>query len=294
MSQHLSDNSDYSNDNNYANDYAIDYSNDNDESEMFTSSTHVSQHTSNKRDYSYDNDESEQTNNKRVKMDNNLSLRYLDKYENSIFIAGDREIHFNAHVDGETMSRIKKLISQIVDDNKDKLVKFEKDGSVPSNRAKDPPVEITYIVNSPGGSVHDVLDFVDYVNLLRCTFSNIKFTSIVSGLVASAGTTMCVIADKKKMTRFAFSMVHELSSGYARSNSTKILKYAEFIQNVHDVLVTIYQEGRGIDINDVEKKREIEKMMLDETWMSAEEYKKHGFIDEIIANYRGLQIATSV
>lgn len=207
----------------------------------------------------YDDDDTQHRETKRANKNSPDMVRYLDKYENSIFIAGDREIHFNAHVDGETMSRIKKLIAQIVDDNKDKLVKFEKDGSVPSNRAKDPPVEITYIVNSPGGSVHDVLDFVDYVNMLRCTFANIKFSSVITGLVASAGTSMCILANKKQMTRFAFSMVHELSTGMGRSNSTKVLKYAEFIQKVHDVLVTIYQEGRGIDINDAEKKENWKK-----------------------------------
>jgi ATP-dependent protease ClpP protease subunit len=212
-------------------------------------------------------------------------VRYLDKYENSIFIAGDREIHFNAHVDGETMSRIKKLIAQIVDDNKDKLVKFEKDGSVPSNRAKDPPVNITYIVNSPGGSVHDVLDFVDYVNLLRCTFSNIKFTSVITGLVASAGTVMAIISDKKKMTRFAFSMIHELSSGLARTNFTRIRSHGEFIQNVHDVLVTIYQEYRKPNFGTHQTTEELEKLLLNETWMNPQQYKDLGFIDEIISHY---------
>ncbi|VBB18944.1 ATP-dependent Clp protease proteolytic subunit [Yasminevirus sp. GU-2018] len=214
------------------------------------------------------------------------SVRYPDKYENHIFAAGNNEIHFNAHVDGETITRLKKLISIIVEENKDKLVRFNEDRTVPAERAKDPPVMITYIVNSPGGSVHDVLDCVDYVNFLRCTFANIKFTSIITGMVASAGTIMCVIADKRKMTRFSFAMIHELSTGVARTNYTRIMTHAEFIQNVHNVLVTIYQECRGISMDDVEKKNELEILLKDETWMSPAKYKEHGFVDEIIAVHK--------
>lgn len=224
---------------------------------------------------------------KRTKRDEHINmLRYPEKYDNTIFIAGTREIHFNAHVDGDTICRIKKLISIIVDENKDKLVKFEKNGTIPKNRADDPPVTITILVNSPGGSVHDVLDFVDYINFLRCTFVNIKFTSIITGLVASAGTIMCVIADKKQMTRFAFAMIHELSTGMPRSNYTRILTYADSLKNVHNALITIYQECRGIDINDTQKTKELEELLIRETWMTPEQYKELGFIDEIIAHHR--------
>ena len=209
-----------------------------------------------------------------------------DKYEKYIFATGENEIHFNAHVDGETITRLKKLVSIVVDNNKTKLVKYDADGTVPGNRSKDPDFVITYIVNSPGGSVHDVLDFVDYINFLRCTYSNIRFTSIITGMVASAGTTMCVIADKKLMTRFAFAMIHELSAGLGRTNFTRIMTHAEFIKNVHDALVIIYQESRGIDVENQEKKLELESLLKDETWMTAEQYKAQGFVDDIIANHR--------
>ena len=204
-------------------------------------------------------------------------------YDKSIFIAGNNEIHFNAHVDGDTITRIKKLISIIISDNKDKLVKFEEDGTVPDERSKDPDVVITYIVNSPGGSVHDILDFVDYISFLRCTFANIKFTSVITGMVASAGTIMCVIADKKKMTRFAFAMIHELSAGIGRTNYTRIISHAELIKDIHLFLATIYQENRGIDVSDTEEMKKLEDLLLRETWMTATKYKSLGFIDEIIA-----------
>jgi ATP-dependent protease ClpP protease subunit len=213
-------------------------------------------------------------------------IKFPDKYDKCIFLAGDKEIHFNAHVDGETITRLKKLISSVVEKNKDMLVKFSEDGRIPLGREKDPNVVITYIVNSPGGSVHDVLDFVDYIGILRTTFHNIRFTSIITGMVASAGTIMCVIADKRKMTRFSFSMVHELTTGVSRTNYTRIMTHAEFVQNLHRALVTIYQESRGISLDDSIRTKELEDLLIKESWMTPEQYKYYGFIDEIIAGHR--------
>jgi len=231
---------------------------------------------------SYEDAENTERPKKRQKVESKAPAVY-DGYEKSIFMAGEKEIHFNAHVDGDTITRMKKLVSIVVDENKDKLVPFNEDGTIPEERRNDPEFNITYIVNSPGGSVHDILDFVDYVNFLRSRFANIKFTSVITGMVASAGTIMCIIADKRQMTRFAFAMIHELSAGIPRTNYTRIVTHSEFIQEIHKALVKIYQESRNIDINNTEETKKLEDLLLRETWMTADQYKSHGFIDEIIS-----------
>lgn len=211
-------------------------------------------------------------------------LMFPDKYENQIFKAGKKEIHFNSHIDGETIARLKKLISEIVDDNKQHLYKYDDNGNIPKGQEKEPDFVITYIVHSPGGAVHDVLNFVDYINFLRSTFFNLKFTSIITGLVASAGTIMCIIADVRQMTRFAYAMIHELSSEISRTNYTRIQTHAEHTEKLHSDLIQIYQECRNIDPNDEEKLKELETLLIRESWMTANEYKKHGFIDAIVAD----------
>lgn len=222
--------------------------------------------------------------NKRIKLSEDVSSYSIpDKYENFIFIAGKNEIHFNSHVDLETICRIKKLISEIIDDNLRYLVKYDENGKVPQGQENEKDFTITYIVNSPGGSVTEILNFVDYIGRLRNKFANLKFTSIITGLVASAGTTMCVIADNRKMTRFSWGMIHELSAGMSRANFTRIITHAEFCSGLHEQLVTIYQESRGISLDNKEEKEKLEKLLLRESWMSAEEYKLHGFVHEIIA-----------
>lgn len=216
-----------------------------------------------------------------------LCVSYPDVYEKAIFIAGDREIHFNAHIDNETISRMKKLISIVVNENKEYLIKRSIKSKSESQeqkgeKIKDPDVVITYIVNSPGGSVIDILDFVDYIQLLRRTYVNIKFTSIITGMCASAATIMCVVADTKQMTRFAFAMIHELSTGLNRTNFTKAVNHTTFIKSMHLALITIYNESRGISMDNQTEVAKIEDMMLRETWMTAPEYLSHGFIDEIL------------
>ena len=78
-------------------------------------------------------------------------------------------------------------------------------------------------------------------------------------------------------------MIHELSTGVSRTNFTRIMTHAEFIQNLHNVLVTIYQECRGISMDDGKKKNELELFLKNETWMSPQQYMAHGFVDQIIA-----------
>ncbi len=208
------------------------------------------------------------------------SLSYMnDPYADKIYTAGKRELHFTAHVDDDTITRLKKLIAEIVNEDKHLLVKFDKDGK-PERKEND--IEITYIVDSPGGSVSSVLNFVDYMNFLRSKYANLKFTSIATGTIASAGTVMCIIADKRKMTCHALAMIHELSSGLGRSSYSKILANADCCKKLHTFLTNIYQESRGIDVKNVAEMQKLEEMLKNESWMTADEYKLLGFIDDII------------
>jgi ATP-dependent protease ClpP protease subunit len=228
-----------------------------------------------------------------IDYDNNMKMQRVenyvnDPYERSIYIAGKKEVHFNAGVTSESICRIKKLISEIISDHSHLLIRREtnkKDlNKIIDDNDDDDNDEfvITYIVNSGGGSVHAVLDFVDFINYQKSIFSNLKFTSIATGLVASAGTTMCIVADYRKMTKSAFAMIHELSTGVSRSNYTKIRTYSDFLDKLHKRLVDIYLESRGFSIEDDIERTRLEKELLEETWMTAEEYKSAGFVSEII------------
>jgi ATP-dependent protease ClpP protease subunit len=99
--------------------------------------------------------------------------------------------------------------------------------------------------------------------------------SIITGLAASAGTIMALVADKRLMTHNAYAMIHELSSGN-NGKYTFLSSHMIFIDQLHNKLVEFY-------INTTNKTRdEIENLMKNETWFNAEEYKEIGFITEII------------
>ena len=91
---------------------------------------------------------------------------------------------------------------------------------------------------------------------------------------------MCIVADERKMTRYSYAMIHELSAGLGRTNYTRILTHAECVEKLHNNLIRIYQERRNIDYNDTSKMEELEKLLIRETWMTAEEYMAYKFVDE--------------
>ena len=203
---------------------------------------------------------------KKRKLENDTNNDYMiDKMSDwSIYRSGN-EIHFTNKVTSETIQKVIKLITEIINEN----LKGK-------NKTLTKPLEITYVVDSPGGSVSAILKFVDFVNMVRKKYNdNLKFTSIISGSSASAGTIMAVIADKRLMTKNAVAMVHELSSG-THGKFTELDSYMVHLKDLHSKLVSIYQKATG------QTTEKLESIMAKETWYNAEDYKSAGFIDEIL------------
>lgn len=180
---------------------------------------------------------------------------------NQVYTIG-HEIHFTCGINKHTIQEIIRQITQIIHDHL-------------KNSSHEPEkLNIVYIVDSPGGSVTSVLKFVDFLDMIRKKHTFITFTSIISGMAASAGTTMSIVADNRYMSKNAHAMIHELSSG-ASSKYTELLSYVKFLKKLHNRLVDIYCDKTGKD------RDAIEKLLRNETWFSAKQYKKHGFITEI-------------
>ncbi len=189
----------------------------------------------------------------------------LFKFEDKMIYSIDNEVHFTADINKDTIEKLIRKITKIINNNKDKY----------NSKSKN-KLQISYIVDSPGGSVTSVLKFVDFIRLVKKKYPFIEFTSVATGMVASAGTVMCIVADKRLMTKNAFAMIHELSSGNSGKYS-HFMSYAKFLSIMHNTLADIYLEK-------VDKTREeLEELLNAETWFSAEEYMKHGFVEELVA-----------
>ncbi len=187
--------------------------------------------------------------------------RYVLEGNEMIYSIGN-EIHFTSDINKDSIEQIIKEINKIIEDNSNEY------------RTEDEKLTIAYIVDSPGGCVDSVLKFVDYVNLVKNKHPYVEFVSIITGLVASAGTIMCIIADKRVMTKHAHAMIHELSSGMG-GKYTHLMSYAQHLENMHTALLDIYLDRSN------KTKKEMEKILNTETWFSSKEYLDHGFIDEI-------------
>lgn len=210
--------------------------------------------------------------------------KFMNRKDDRIYVTGETVVHFTCGVSDDTIEKIKRKMSLIIQSKEDELVLRSKDEDDDENEddSEYKTVTITYIVNSRGGSVSSVLSFVDFLRNVRATYKNIKFVSIITGLAASAGSTMCIAADERKMTKYAFAMIHEtqIHLNQAHFGSTEFQEYANYIKKVDKTFVEIYLDNVG----KYTKKniKELQLRLLNTSWLSSNEYLEYGFVDEIL------------
>ena len=141
--------------------------------------------------------------------------------------------------------------------------------------SEDPGKDISLYINSPGGSVSAGFAIYDTMQYIKCDVS-----TVCIGMAASMGAFL--LAGGKKGKRFALPnaeiMIHQPSGG-AQGQATEIQIAAEHILRTKQKLNEILAENTGRDIETV--KADTER----DNFMSAEEAKAYGLIDEVIANH---------
>ena len=138
---------------------------------------------------------------------------------------------------------------------------------------EDPKKDIKLYINSPGGSVYDGLAIIDTMNYIEPDVQTIGI-----GLQASMGAMLLSCGTKGK--RFALPnarvMIHQPSSGTQGKITDQeiMLKEGIFLKKR---LAEILAKNTGKKVD------QIIKDMDRVNWMSAEEAKDYGIIDEVIA-----------
>ena len=140
--------------------------------------------------------------------------------------------------------------------------------------SEDPDKEISFYINSPGGSITDGMAIVDTMRYIKCPIS-----TICIGMAASMGAVLLACGDKGK--RFATPnseiMIHQpLISGGLSGQATEIKIHADHILRTRSRLNTLLSEQTGQDLATIEKDTERDNYML------AEEALKYGLIDGIL------------
>ena len=140
--------------------------------------------------------------------------------------------------------------------------------------ADDPDKDIYLYINSPGGSVTAGMAIYDTMQYIKPDVS-----TICIGMAASMGAFLLTAGAKGK--RFALPnsevMIHQPLGG-TRGQATDIEIHTKRLLNIKETINTILSERSG---------QPLEKVMMDterDNFMSAEEAKEYGLIDEVITN----------
>lgn len=137
----------------------------------------------------------------------------------------------------------------------------------------DPTKDITMYINSPGGSVSAGLAIYDTMRYIKCDIS-----TVCMGMAASMGAFLLAGGTKGKRLALpnAEIMIHQPLGG-AKGQATEIQIAAEHILKTKKLLNTELSLNSG---------QPLEKIMADterDNYMSAEEAKAYGLIDDVIS-----------
>lgn len=138
---------------------------------------------------------------------------------------------------------------------------------------EDPKKDIFFYINSPGGSVYDLLAIYDTMNYIKPDVQ-----TIVTGLAASAAAVL--LASGQKGKRFALPhskiMIHQPRGGGSNGTITdqeiNLQEAVRIKKSLEEIMVK--NTGQKADKIHVDMERDF--------YMTAQEAKKYGVVDDVI------------
>ncbi len=137
---------------------------------------------------------------------------------------------------------------------------------------QDPDKDISFYINSPGGSVSAGMAIYDTMQYIKCDVS-----TICMGMAASMGAFLLAAGTPGK--RFALPnseiMIHQ-PLGSAEGQATDILIHADHIKHIRSNINKILSAETGKPLEVIEKDTERDN------FMTADEACEYGLIDKVI------------
>ena len=136
--------------------------------------------------------------------------------------------------------------------------------------------DINIYINSPGGSVSAGLAIYDTMQFVECDVA-----TYCIGMAASMGAVLLGAGEKGKRHALpnARIMIHQPWGG-AQGTASDIMIQADEIKKTKAKLINILHEQSGRTIEQIEKDSDRD------FYMSAEEAKEYGLIDEVLVSIR--------
>ncbi len=140
--------------------------------------------------------------------------------------------------------------------------------------AENPSKEISMYINSPGGVVTAGLSIYDTMQYIRP-----KVSTLVVGQAASMGSLLLTAGEKGMRFSLPNSqiMVHQPSGGY-QGQATDIMIHARYTEKLKQRLNNIYHKHTGQPV------KKVEEALERDNFMSPEDAKDWGLIDEIVTS----------
>ena len=137
---------------------------------------------------------------------------------------------------------------------------------------QDPDKDISFYINSPGGSVSAGMAIYDTMQYIKCDVS-----TICMGMAASMGAFLLAAGAKGKRYALPNSeiMIHQ-PLGSAEGQATDILIHAHHIEKTKANLNKILSENTGKPLEVIQRDTERDN------FMSAAEAAEYGLIDKVI------------
>ena len=144
---------------------------------------------------------------------------------------------------------------------------------------EDPEKDIHLYINSPGGSVTAGLGIYDTIQFLKCDVA-----TYCIGQAASMGAVLLAAGTKGKRYTLPNSrvMIHQPWGG-AQGVASDIQIQAREIQGMKEKLNRILAKHTGQDVAKIEKDTDRDY------FMSADEAKAYGLVDEVVSNIRAIK-----
>ncbi len=143
----------------------------------------------------------------------------------------------------------------------------------------DPKKDIYLYINSPGGSVSAGMAILDTMNFVKADVS-----TICVGVAASMGSLLLSAGTKGK--RFALPnseiMIHQVLGG-AEGQASDIEIQAKHILRIKENLNKILAKNTG------KTPAQVEKDADRDNWMTAEDAKKYGLVDDVIIKSKNIK-----
>ena len=143
---------------------------------------------------------------------------------------------------------------------------------------QDPEKDISFYINSPGGSITDGMAIHDTMQYIKCDVS-----TICVGMAASMGAFL--LASGAKGKRYALPnseiLIHQplIGGGGLSGQTTDIKIHSDHLVYVRPKLSRLLSEYTGQPLETIERDTERDN------YMTAEQAKAYGLIDEIITKH---------